>query len=176
QQNTLRDALVAAITLDTFNRHADKLVMANIAQAVNVLQALSLTQGEKLVLTPTYHVFDFYQSHQGGRSLRTVVESPEVSFAAGNVREKIPTLAGSASVKGNALTLSVTNADARLPAEVTIDLRGRAAQDVSISVLADEDIHAHNTFEEPQRLLPQPETRSDALQTSTFPPASVLVI
>ena len=75
-----------------------------------------------------------------------------------------------------ALTLSVTNAHARLPAEVTIDLRGRAAQDVSISVLADEDIHAHNTFEEPQRLLPRPETTTHALQTHTFPPASVTVI
>src|SRR5206468_62699 len=150
--------------------------MANIAQAVNVLQALSLTQGEKLVLTPTYHVFDLYQSHQGGRSLRTVVESPEVSFAAGNVREKIPTLAGSASVKGNVLTLSVTNAHARLPAEAAIDVRGRAAQDVSIRVLSDEDLHAHNTFEEPQRLSPRAETKAQGLQTHIFSPASVTVV
>jgi alpha-N-arabinofuranosidase len=176
QQNTLRDALVAAITLDTFNRHAEKIVMANIAQAVNVLQALFLTREDKLVLTPTYHVFDLYQSHQGGRSVRTLTESPEASFAAGDVRGTIPSLAGSASVKGNTLTLSVTNAHARLPTEAAIDLRGRIAEDVSISVLTDEDIHAHNTFEEPQRLYPRPQTKAQSLQTYVFPPASATVI
>ena len=83
QQNTLRDALVAAITLDTFNRHADKLVMCNIAQTVNVLQSMCLTEGERMLLTPTYHVFDLYQPHQGATALRTTVESPDVPFAVG---------------------------------------------------------------------------------------------
>ena len=176
QQNTLRDALVAAITLDTFNRNADKIVMANIAQAVNVLQALFLTQEEKLVLTPTYHVFDLYQWHQAGRSVRAVFESPDVSFAAGDVGGKLASLAGSASVKGNVLTLSVSNAHARLPAEAAVDLRGRVAREVSIRVLTDDDLHAHNTFEAPQRLSSRPETKADALQTHIFPPASVTVI
>ena len=66
QQNTMRDALVAAISLNTFNRHSKRVKMANIAQAVNVLQAIILTEGAKLVKTPTYHVFDLYKEHQGG--------------------------------------------------------------------------------------------------------------
>src|SRR5258706_10722754 len=122
QQNTLRDALVAAITLDTFNRNADRLVMANIAQAVNVLQALFLTEEEKLVLTPTYHVFDMYQGHQGGRGVRMEIESPTASFAVGEEKRQMATLAGSASIKGNTLTLSITNAHARLPIDVPIDV------------------------------------------------------
>src|SRR5258706_97586 len=93
QQNTLRDALVAAITLDTFNRQADKLVMANIAQAVNVLQALFLTEEEKLGLTPTYHVFEMYQSHQGGRSGGTVFDYGDAWAGWGHV-------AGDAGLQG----------------------------------------------------------------------------
>ena len=71
QQNTMRDALVAAITLNIFNRHCDRVVMANLAQTVNVLQSVLLTEGDKVVLTPTYHVFDLYKAHQGapGRGL-----------------------------------------------------------------------------------------------------------
>ena len=72
QQNTLRDALVAALTLNIFNNHCDRVRMANIAQLVNVLQALILTDGAAMVTTPTYHVFDLYQTHQGGQSLRTL--------------------------------------------------------------------------------------------------------
>ena len=75
---------MAAITLDTFNRHADKLVMANIAQVANVLQSMVLTEGERMLLTPTYHVFDLYQPHQGGQSLRTVFDAPAVTFAVGD--------------------------------------------------------------------------------------------
>ena len=100
QQNTLRDALVAAITLDAFNRHADKLVMGNIAQVANVLQSLVLTEGERMVLTPTYHVFDLYQPHQGGTSVRTEFEAPAVSLRAlANERRRCPGLTGSASVR-----------------------------------------------------------------------------
>jgi len=74
QQNTMRDAIVAACNLNIFNNHSDKVVMANLAQAVNVLQSLILTEGEKMVKTPTYHVFDLFKTHQGG-------ESPFLSFS-----------------------------------------------------------------------------------------------
>src|SRR5262249_39242374 len=74
QQNTMRDALVAAATLDIFNRHADKVVMSNIAQMINVLQAMILTDGPRMTVTPTYHVYRMYREHHGAQSLRTSQE------------------------------------------------------------------------------------------------------
>ncbi len=78
QQNTMRDAMVAAMTLNTFNRHSDRVVMANLAQLVNVLQALILTEGDKMVLTPTYHVFDLFQYHQDAVLLPSFVQTEKV--------------------------------------------------------------------------------------------------
>jgi alpha-N-arabinofuranosidase len=174
QQNTLRDALVAAITLDTFNRNADKLVMANIAQAVNVLQALFLTEEEKLVLTPTYHVFDMYQPHQGGRGVRIEIESPAAGFAVGEEKRTVSTLAGSASIKGNVLTLSVTNAHARLPVDAEIDLKGVQPRAGLLTTLTDADIHGYNSFERPAALMPvQSPVTFETGARITLPPASV---
>ena len=79
QQNTMRDALVAVLSLDIFNRHADKLFMANIAQMINVLQALLLVQGDQCVKTPTYHVFDLYRPHRGAMAVRFLSASEKVS-------------------------------------------------------------------------------------------------
>ncbi len=174
QQNTLRDALVAAISLDTFNRQADKLVMANIAQAVNVLQALFLTEDEKLVLTPTYHVFDMYQSHQGGRSVRTVFESGDASFSVGDEKRNLPAMAGSASIKGSMLTVSVTNAHARLPVEVEMEVRGAQVRELTRLTLTADDIHSHNTFEAPGVVAPTRQALTKIEESRyTFPPASV---
>jgi alpha-N-arabinofuranosidase len=153
--------------------------MCNIAQTVNVLQAMCLTEGDQLVLTPTYHVFDLYQSHQGGTALRTTVESPGVSFVVGDERRTMPGLSASASVRGGALTLSITNADATLPQEIELDLRGGGGellQDASVHVLTHEDLTAHNAFDEPDALRPR---RDDALLTERvlrLPPASVTVL
>src|SRR5512137_945106 len=83
QQNTLRDALVAATTLDIFNRHADKVVMANIAQTVNVLQAMVLTEGENMLVTPTGHVYEMYAPHQGGQAVRVLVDTESVTWQQG---------------------------------------------------------------------------------------------
>ena len=153
QQNTLRDALVAALTLDIFNRHAEKLVMANIAQTVNVLQALLLTQGDQVVRTPTYHVFDLYLAHQGARAVRLVVDSPEVTFPRDGEPERLVGLAGSASLRDDRLTLTVVNPRIAEPVEATITLRGDAtansAGEVEETVLTHADIHAHNTFAAP---------------------------
>lgn len=177
QQNTLRDALVAAATLNIFNRHADKVVMANIAQTVNVLQSLLLTDGAKLALTPTYHVFDMYQNHQGGQSLRLSIESEEIAFRAGAAELKLPELNASASVKDNVLTLSVVNTHAQRPVEAGITLQGGRFTELSVSELTHKDIHAHNTFDAPQTLKP----RNSLLGLNgtqwhhTFSPASVTV-
>lgn len=176
QQNTLRDALIAAATLDIFNRHADKIVMANIAQMVNVLQAMILIENEKMVTTPTYHVFDLYQSHQGGQSLRMSFEADAISYAAGNQRQNLPGLSGSASLKMGVLTLSIVNPHAMLPMEAAIELRDRGVHEVTMSVLTDSDIAAHNTLAAPHRLQPAATTlQINNEWRHTFPPASVTV-
>ena len=105
QQNTIRDALVAAVTLDIFNRHADIVKMANIAQMINVLQAMILTQGDQMITTPTFHVYEMYQLHQNAQVL-------PMWFSCGNIQYKnplksgsVPHLAGSCSKNGKKITL-----------------------------------------------------------------------
>ena len=93
QQNTMRDAMVAALSLNIFNRHSDRVAMANIAQLCNVLQAVVLTEGDKMVLTPTYHVFDLYKDHQDATLLGAFVEEGQ----AGEGENTIPMLSVSAS-------------------------------------------------------------------------------
>jgi alpha-N-arabinofuranosidase len=178
QQNTLRDALLAAMTLDTFNRHADKVIMANIAQIVNVLQAMLLTEGDRMIRTPTYHVFDLYQSHQGGTAVRVDVASREVKFALGDTTAAMPVVSASASTKNGQLTLSIVNLHASLPAEVEIDLRGRSIGDASITTLSHSDLTAHNTFDNPDELIPQhqPPISPGSKWMQTLPPASVTVV
>ncbi len=177
QQNTLRDALVAAATLDIFNRHADKVVMGNIAQTINVLQAMILTQGDKMIATPTYHAYDMYKAHQGGRSLQATFESDPISFKAGGQTQNIFGLNGSASLKGNVLTLSVVHTHATSPLEATVVLRGGEAKSVLVTTLTHTDIHAHNTFEAPDVVRPASyplEVNAREWQ-HTFAPASVTV-
>ena len=80
QQSTIRDAVLAGLTLDTFHRHADKVAMANIAQLINCLQSLFIAHEDKFILTPTFHVFEMYAAHQGAESVRTVFSAPSVSY------------------------------------------------------------------------------------------------
>jgi alpha-N-arabinofuranosidase len=178
QQSTLRDALVAAITLDVFHRHADKLVMCNLAQLANVLQSLVLTRGERMVLTPTYDVFRMYASHQGGQSLRIEMEAAPVKYALGNERREFAGLIGSASRRGEALTLSVVNPHASLPVEAEIELRGIGVRHVSLDELRHDVLNVHNTFDDPDAL--RLTRREIELESSTwrnvFAPASVTVL
>ena len=175
QQNTLRDAVVAALTLDTFHRHADKLVMANLAQVANVLQAMVLTDGDRMTVTPTYHVFDLYQPHQGGTAHRLDVTCGTIRFAKDDAVATLPTLSGSATVKDGTLTLSVVNAHTTWPIAATLELSGRTLADVTVDTLADDDLTAHNTVDAPDRLTPVRSTPPFA-GTHTFPPASVTVL
>ena len=150
QQNTLRDALVAALTLDIFNRHADKVVMVNIAQTVNVLQALILSEGGRMLTTPTYHVFDLYRPHQGAQAVRALFDAPEVALAEAGEELRLFGLAGSASLQGDTLTLTVVNPRVGAPVEATINLRGDAGvREATETVLTHADIRAHNTFDAP---------------------------
>lgn len=177
QQNTVRDALVAALTLDIFNRHADKVVMANIAQTINVLQALLLTDGEKMIKTPTYHVYDLYQPHQGGQSVRTLVNAAVKDVSVQGKTRKLPLLAGSASLKGDTLTLTVVNSHATEAIEAELRLLGGGTpKETQVTSLqyADGDIRAHNTFDAPDQVaLTAPQTVTSIGNVTVFPPASV---
>ena len=153
QQNTLRDALVAGITLNTFNQHCDRVRMANLAQTINVLQALILTEGERMLLTPTYHVFDLYQVHQDAALLETRAEN-ETSYTFNGAQ--IPQVNLSASRNDQGIVhLSLCNLDPNQSAQLDVDLRGVSAiRQVSGQILTAKDMRAHNTFEQPERIKP----------------------
>jgi alpha-N-arabinofuranosidase len=176
QQSTIRDALVAGLTLDTFNRHADKVAMANIAQLVNCIQSLFLADEDQFLLTPTYHVFAMYAAHQGARGVRVVTSAPTVHWRDGEERDRsLWGLSGSASVRDDKLTLTVTNSHLTEPRETEIAVRGATVGTVTATTLAARDVHDHNTFEEPDTVVP---TTATARVVSSpfvyrFPAASV---
>jgi alpha-L-arabinofuranosidase len=176
QQNTMRDVLVAGLTLDTFHRHADKVAMANIAQLVNCLQSLFLADGDKFVTTPTYHVFDLYGPHVGGQAVRTLVSAPAITYQRPKDTGSLQGLSGSASVKDKTLTLTVTNPHVSDAQEVEIVVRGAAPGAVKGAQISAPDIHAHNTFAQPN-VVGIKEVTVAAVQNGVlvhrFPPASV---
>ena len=130
QQNTMRDAMVASVTLDIFNRHCDRVFMANIAQAVNVLQAIILTKDEKMVLTPTYHVFDLYRNHMDAKELGCTIEAD----CLGTEKYPVKGITASASEKDGMITVTLSNLDPEKAEEVFIDL-GADAQGVTGRIL-----------------------------------------
>jgi alpha-N-arabinofuranosidase len=155
QQNTLRDALVASLHFDAFHRHADRVVMANIAQTVNVLQAMILTDPDTgaLVLTPTYHVFAMNTPHHDARSLATHVIAPEASRTVeGN---EMPLLSASASTKESTAHVSLSNLDAAEARTVVLDLRGRDVAGFSAQVLTAAELNSHNTPAHPEAVAPR---------------------
>lgn len=170
QTSTMRDALVAALTLDIFNRHADKVAMANVAQLINNLHSLFLAVEDKFVATPNFYVFELYAAHHGGRSLRTEFNVPAATENAG-----LPVLAGSASLHDRRVVLTVANTHASEPSEADIRIRGGSVRSGQGRVLAAADIHAHNTFAEPRAVVSRDlEAKITAgANTLQFPPASV---
>ena len=176
QQSTMRDGLLAALTLDIFHRHADKVAMANVAQLVNCLQSLFLAHEDRFVVTPTFHVFETYGAHVGGQSVRTAFSAPRISYARVNNKGSLWGLGGSASVKGKTLTLTAVNPHVSEPREAEIALRGGSIAGVRAVTIAATDIHAHNTFEMPEAIKPRQDAVTaprGASMTHRFPPASV---
>ena len=156
QMGCLRDALVAALTLDTFNRHAEKIDMANIAQLVNNLHSLFLADGDQFVATPNFHVFEMYRPHHGAKSVRIEVQAPAVSFQAAGKEQTSFRVAGSASrSSARDLTLTLVHTHATEPAEVAIRLKGGSAAAVRRTVLTHEKLNAHNTFDRPGAVAPK---------------------
>lgn len=168
QMSAMRDAVIAALTLDTFNRHADKVFMGNIAQMVNNLHSLFLADGDKFVATPNFHVFEMYVPHYGAQSVQTQWDVPAL--------EDLPVLAGSASVKDKSVTLTVTNLHATESIEAGILLRNARLREMRQTVLSHDDIHAHNTFQKPTEVTQRTSevTLKDDAPVFAFPPASVV--
>jgi alpha-N-arabinofuranosidase len=179
QQNTMRDALVAALNLDIFVRNADVVAMANIAQTVNVLQAMVLTREQRMIVTPSYHVFEMYRRHQAAESVRVLVDSPAVD-AGGAVNP--PVVAGAASLKGSRLFLTITNAHIEQPAEVEVMLLGVDRPSVRRAAgrqLAGADVHDYNSFDRPETVRPvdiSPSWKGGDRSTLRLPPHSVSAI
>ncbi len=176
QTSTMRDALIAGLTLDIFNRHADKVAMANVAQLINNLHSLFLAREDKFTVTPNFYVFEMYAAHQGGQSLRTIFNAPALGGEGST--HSLAHLSGSASLHNRRLVLSVVNAHATEPIEVPIAIRGAQISSGSGQVLASSDIHAHNTFEEPQavQLTEAPVVLKGKTLVHLFPPASVTTL
>ncbi len=175
QQNTMRDAVAAAVNLNIFNQHSDRVVMANIAQMVNVLQAVILTEGERMALTPTYHVFDLYKVHQDA----TLIESYLDAGQAGEGAYTVPALHQSVS-EDAAGNLHVTLANLSLDQAIDVDttLVGKKAQAVSANILTGA-MDAHNTFDQPDAVTIQPfdgvSMDGDSIRFQ-IPPCSVMAI
>ncbi|MGE5608239.1 MAG: alpha-N-arabinofuranosidase [Bacillota bacterium] len=151
QQNTIRDAVVAGLSLDTMNNHADRIHMANIAQTINVLQAMILTEGPKMLCTPTYHVFEMYKVHQDAQLLPTKMEAG--TYTDGST--KIPQVTASCSRdKAGKIHLSMTNMDHERGAEVTAEIKGASLASCTGRILTASTLNAHNTFNQPDQVKP----------------------
>ena len=175
QQNTLRDAVSAAIFLNIFNQHADRVKMCNIAQINNVLQAMILTRGKDMIVTPTYHVFEMFNVHHGATLLPSDVTCPGYEGAG----DALPTLISSASKDAAGVVhVTVCNLNPNRDAAFVCSLDGQVPSRVSGRVLTHDAMNAHNTFEAPDVVKP---ARLKGLRidgnsiTGTIPSKSVVV-
>lgn len=151
QQNSLRDALVAALNFHIFHRHANRVAMANIAQTVNVLQAVILTDGRRMLRTPTFHVFEMFKVHHDATCLPVDLQTPQYVLG----REKMPAISASATRNQDGLIhLSLVNADPNLRMPIRCELAGASATSVRGRVLTAPAINSHNTFGRPETVKP----------------------
>ncbi len=176
QQNSLRDAVVAGLNLNIFAHHADRVRMAAIAQMVNVLQAMLLTDGAKMVKTPTYWVFELYKPWQGATSLPIQVTSPWYH------KDEVAVPAVSASAVRDAagqVHVALVNLDPNRAMPVSVSLAGLQATQASGRIITGTAMDAHNSFDAPDTVVPQPFTGAQVTGgnlTLTVPAKSVLVL
>jgi alpha-L-arabinofuranosidase len=176
QQNSMRDALIAAATLNIFNNHCDRVKLANLAQTVNVLQALILTKGHQMILTPTYHVFDMYKVHQDAKWLPVQINSP--LYQSGT--QKIPAISVSASKDSlGVVHVSLVNIDPAKSISIKTILQGISWKQLSATVLTSASFTDINTFENGNKVKPAEfkgaKKEGDYLSV-TLPPKSIVVI
>lgn len=173
QQNTMRDAMVAGLTLNIFNKHSDRIKMANIAQLVNVLQAVILTDGEDMLLTPTYHIFKMYKDHQQNTLLGSFLTSDEIECEG----LKMPKLIESATEDENGVIYStIVNVSLDETKEIKCQIADSEVKSVTAEILTGK-MDAHNTFENKENVKTEAftdfETTADGFITK-IPPCSVV--
>lgn len=150
QQNTMRDAMIAGATLNIFNNHSERVKMANLAQTVNVLQAVALTKGERMILTPTYYVLKMYTVHHDSQLLPVDFKSPDFSYEG----ETLPAISVSASKnEAGKVNISLVNIDSKKNNKVEIALGNLNVKNFSATILTSKKLQDHNTFEEPQKIV-----------------------
>ncbi|MCR5452965.1 MAG: alpha-N-arabinofuranosidase [Lachnospiraceae bacterium] len=176
QQNTVRDALVAGITLDIFNKRADRVRLACLAQMVNVLQAVILTDGEKMIKTPTYHVMRMYRHHQGANLIYSALADVNET---GKGEWNVPKVHESVSEKDGIITATINNLTVDETIDLDIILAGKRDLEVVEASIVTEEMHAYNTFEEPEKVIEKKfegcSKAEDGLKV-TLPPASVVML
>jgi alpha-N-arabinofuranosidase len=177
QQNTLRDALVAGIHLNIFNNYAERVRIANIAQTINVLQSVILTEGKGMVLTPTYHVFDMYKVHQDAVKLPVFVECDDYNL----LGSRIPALSASASVDNEGrIHVSLCNADPSTDQKMNLEMRGASPSRVSGQIINSENMQDYNSFDKPDRVnireFGDARCISDGIISVTLPAKSVVTL
>ena len=197
QQSTMRDALLTGITLDIFQRHSDKVAMANVAQSINCIHSLMLAQEDKFTVTPTFHVFRMYLPHRGAQAVRADFTAPTIrnplaiesspvggNSTAGSIKANasLAGLSGSASVAasdGKRVTLTVVNPHLDRPMTTEIAVLGTTIASAKGTVLASHDVHDHNDFAHPDAVKPATAavgTPSGGRLVHTFPAASVTAL
>jgi alpha-N-arabinofuranosidase len=178
QMPTLRDAVFSGMTLDIFNGNPEKVAMANCAQLINCLNSLYLAHDDKFVITPVGHVFELYASHQGGQALRTVFSSPNLHYDRDGSAATFWGLRGSASVREKNLTITAVNPSTSEPRLAEIALRGATIKEASMKILSNADIHARNTFDQREVVVPvaKPLSLSGESVVVEFPAASVTAL
>ncbi|MFQ9617539.1 MAG: alpha-L-arabinofuranosidase C-terminal domain-containing protein, partial [Clostridium butyricum] len=174
QQNTMRDALIAGINLNIFNKHCDRVKMANLAQVVNVLQSVILTEGEKMILTPTYHVFNMYKNHQESTLVESYLETEMIGI---EEESKVPNLHESVSVDSQGrINITINNISLKDSYNIEGTIVDRKVKSVKACVLSN-DMNAHNTFDSPEVVKPQEFKEFKITEKGinfTIPPCSVI--
>jgi alpha-N-arabinofuranosidase len=176
QQNSMRDAMIAGATLNIFNNHCDRVRMANLAQCINVLQSVILTAGNKIILTPTYHVMEMYNVHQDAVFVPIVMKSEDYVLGT----EKLPAISASASKdKDGIMHISLVNIDPDHAHKVSLNLNGKKFKSVKGRILASAKVNDYNSFEDPEKITPKEfkgATLKDNAIAINMPSASVIVL
>jgi alpha-N-arabinofuranosidase len=153
QQSTLRDAMVAAMTLNLFNNRCDVVAMANVAQLVNNIHSLFLTAGDKMCKTPTYHVFEMYMPHKGARQIKVVNGA---GFRERQGFMPMPQVHVSASEKDGQATITLVNTDMKQDRQVKLGAIGAKLGKATVKILSSADPHDHNDFDNPDKVCIRP--------------------
>jgi alpha-N-arabinofuranosidase len=176
QQNTMRDAMIAGVSLNIFNNESERVKMANLAQTVNVLQAVALTDGEKMLLTPTYYVLKMYTVHHDAQLLPVEFDSPQYTYNG----ESLPAISISASRNDqDHVNISLVNIDSEKEHKVELDLEELDVEKMKASILTSENLQDHNTFDTPENIVPvdfEDFKLDDGEIEITLPPYSVIVL